>query len=190
MLIYLLIQGHPGCCMDLGSWGGYWDVWTRIPVRNEGPSAIGMLPKVLNSQTPSGMALTEDSCLAKGRCPSWVATYNDCSKNPAFLSHFRFFWNLSENQASVDTVSLLSVTWSCLLLSLLFPRGQALPDKLSFYILASILFVLTTHKIPFQRCPSHTPTTFFFTFRFCLKFSLLNNQARCPCIQSSSPYFQ
>lgn len=157
-----------GCCMDLCSWGGCWDVWTTIPIRNEGPSVIRVLPTILNSQTPSEISLTEDSCLARGLPSSWVATSNDYCKNPAFLSQFPFSWTLSENQ--------LDFCWYCiaaqclpglaLLFTLLYPRCWSLPNR-HFYILASIIFILTMHKIPVQRCPSPKPTTFLDTFGFC-----------------------
>lgn len=115
MLTYLLRQGHPGCCMDLCSWGGCWNVWTTIPIRNEGPSVIRVLPTILNSQTPSEISLTEDSCLARGLPSSWVATSNDYCKNPAFLSQFPFSWTLPENQ--LDFLLILyhcsMSAWSC-----------------------------------------------------------------------------
>ena len=112
MLIYLPRQGHPEGCMDLSFWSGCWDVWTRIPIRNQRPSAVGMLPMSLNRQRPSGIASTKDSCFTKGMPSSQVATSNDCYKNPTLSSQFRriLLELFGESvEGSFDIVSLLNV---------------------------------------------------------------------------------
>ena len=76
--------------MDLSSCGGCSDVLTRISIRNEGLSAAGVLPTVLNSEMPLRMALTKDSCLTKGMPSSQVVTSNNYYKSPVpILPQFR-----------------------------------------------------------------------------------------------------
>lgn len=172
--IYLSGQGHPGHSMDLISCGGCSDVLTRISIRNERFSAIGALPTVLNYETPSGTASTKDNCLAKGMPSSQGVTCNDYYKSPApILPKFRMVLKDNPNlellresaKASFDTVSLLNFCLILLSYSLFFPSCWSRPNKL--YILISIILVPTMHKIPFQRVPSHKPsTTFLFTFAF------------------------
>lgn len=77
--------------MGLSSCGEGSDVLIRIPIRDEGLSAVGNVANTPQLSEPSGTALTVDGCFSKGMSSSQEVTSNDCYKSPALLSQFRLF---------------------------------------------------------------------------------------------------
>lgn len=175
ILIYLLRQEHPEGCMDLRFWGGCWNVQTRIPIRNQRPSAVGICQWVSTHRGHQGLpwlktAAFPRACLLAG----WPHTATAIKIQPFCPILGRFFWNSSENPLRLLLILYhfsMSV-WSCSLLSLFFPWCWSLPNELFFFLFphTSLHNLRPDHaqnsipQIPFSQTyifsPSHEHTTF------------------------------
>lgn len=104
----------------------------RISIRNEGLSAVGMLPIGLSSRRPSGISLTEDSCLARVMPSSQVVTSNDCYKIPGLLPSFRMVLKGNPALELLNQLRLLLIPYHCPVIGLIcsyFPFSSPSVDN-------------------------------------------------------------